>query len=472
MPHGFLILSLLLPIIFGLQYQHVMATQNSSGYGQTNSDIEFTVNGTTVAIPSPENTAKLTVLIKEKNPPFWPFVTYLENYPVGFDIIMKNPTSREHIVEVRGQLSNPNPRDASIANNQPSTFKNSTVILTPFGTNKTEFWTSQLRPGGYVFNVSALEIYNKTRLPGGGSIETYSASGQDGLPFVVYSEDSRNNLYIALGTIGAATAAFVAVIFETVRGRTTIQEMKRQSSTSQTQVNLMREQLNLERRKKHHEKLIDDSMRHWRYTPRSSGEMIDATLGTGPPIGVLPRYLTQAKEHLEGYPAIWQLYRDAPGLVKRKEELKAELEDVRKTIDSELIKVLPKMAEEMPLDVKYISQIYGEKIFTWFGNRFDNLMCVFRMPTRGDGDELIIDDRVFRKFIGDAILPALNSVLSNTDLYRRFERARKELKEKDSMIESNRVNFESLLRNEVIDKVTVSGYEVMEGKCHQCPTPI
>lgn len=456
-------------LVSGLTVANAAASTN-----ETDPDSYIIINGTKIVIPTPESVAKLDVSIKEKNPPIWPFQVYVENHPVGFDITVKNPTSQNYTITIEGKLWNPNPKDASLAISQPDIFRETGFILEAGTVISTEYWTRQLLPGGYVLNVTAFQIYSDISLPGGGRSTTFSASGYQGVSFVVYSEDSRNNLYIAIGTITAASAAFATVIIQSWHGRSTLEEMRRQSQASRAQVNLMRNQLNLERRKKHFERLIEDSLRGCEYTPASSGEMLHsyervAFTRVEKPV----KYLEQAKKHLEAYADIWKLYNDAPTLLGRKEELEKGLEQIQRTIRDDLVEELSTRGLEHRIDVKYVSQTFGDKLWGWFRNRYDNSMPAQMItPWQAEEGELVVDDRPFPTEIAKIVAAAVNAILGNEDLYQKYATVLKELLMTEKKIESNRVGFQSLLEKEVIEKVTVSGYETMLGRCDQCPQPI
>ena len=73
----------------------------------------------------------------------------------------------------------------------------------------------------------------------------------------------------------------------------------------------------------HHESVVN-RMRIWKYWPRETGEMIYVVPEGGRPLLTTePANLQNDKKHLEGFPAAWKIYQDAPivyGVFREAEE--------------------------------------------------------------------------------------------------------------------------------------------------------
>jgi hypothetical protein len=326
------------------------------------------------------------------------------------------------------------------------------------GQHRVRFFTNHIGENQLIFTARVTNVSDSSPF---GVVQTT-------INIPIYSQEAAAQIeqnQIALFSIPVGFATIVGLIVS-------LNLSRRQADGLQKQNELMGTQFNRERKKKHFERLVDESMALWTYVPKSSGEMIHYRSDQIYETRLLP-YLEQAKKHLESYPAIWKLYQDAPGLVKSKESHEEELKKIRQEIKnllrSEIMKVDPKRELDADnLTSQFSDSIYEQLIARTSGQK----KADFVARKLSNPKEYAIGDRVVDYTQdGTDITIALNAILHNQELYLRLEEGYKNVVSLQQHIETNRSEFTRLLQTEVIDKVRLGDFEHLEGKCNQCPKP-
>jgi hypothetical protein len=326
----------LLPIL-------VLFVFSSSIIRQIEADVTTTLpTGETYTTKSPEEPViPLGVeIIELRNP--WDLV-YLENVPARFDVRVTNPSDRAVNTDIeidlwdlsleRSYLYNQTSFDGRAPNRSDT--KN---FIIPAGEVRSHtFGTEVLRPGVWRLEVFVGETFDRVEVEGSTST-SYSASGGSELRFAVHTEEYRNNLVIAIGTILGSLATAGAVIAQ-------VRYSRQQNRIANDALNHERQMRWTEAYERHSQQIAEELEKNWSARNKSfsnSNRLFSNILiqngrynhreGQEP----YSTYANVTRTHLmNGYPGTWELYEKARDeSIQLCSELIEDIKSINKNLSS------------------------------------------------------------------------------------------------------------------------------------------
>ncbi|MCJ7560310.1 hypothetical protein MUO79_06790 [Candidatus Bathyarchaeota archaeon] len=177
----------------------------------------------------------------------------------------------------------------------------------------------------------------------------------------------------------------------------------------------------------------------------------------------VPPYLEQAKSHLKSYDDLWKLYEDAPSIYQKQKNQERELKDhLRSKLTNE---TLAKQIVVTEQDMKTLLDITRDAILGDM-NRKPGKRFLFK--TEAVGGIMLIGgyqmDRTTDMKSAEDLTNVLNQLLYDKTVIEKAKTFQESCKE----INRNTEQFQRLLATEIIEKVRLSNYTDMKGKCSDC----
>jgi hypothetical protein len=177
----------------------------------------------------------------------------------------------------------------------------------------------------------------------------------------------------------------------------------------------------------------------------------------------VPPYLEQAKSHLEEYEEMWKLYENAPNICRKQKQQEQALKDHLESKLKNDIDTMQITATER--DVKTLLDITRDYILGDMNKKPEKR---FLFKTEAVGGTMLIGgyqmDKMTDMKNAEDLTKVLNQLLYDKTVIEKAKTFQESCKE----INRNSEQFQRLLMTEIIEKVRLSNYTDMKGKCSEC----